>query len=108
MKKMPKILVTALPLLLILGTALFAEGAPGPLEKASRGIVNIVSGPVEFLREIATGSQDNWYVPGIALGIVKGLGKFATRSFIGVYEVATFPFPFPKGYGPIIEDTDVW
>ena len=106
MKKIVKTILIIPGFLFMLQAFLYADG---PLEKAGRGITNMVSGPIEFLREIATGSQENWYLPGMLLGTVKGLGKFVRRSFIGVYEIVTFPFPLPPdGYDKIIEDTEVW
>ena len=106
MKNIAKAIVIISVCLFTLQALVYADG---PHEKAARGITNLASGPVEFLREIATGSQENWYVPGMLLGTVKGLGKFVQRSFIGLYEIVTFPFPLPpEGYGKILEDTEVW
>jgi hypothetical protein len=28
------------------------------------------------------------------------------RAVVGVYEIATFPIPLPKGYGPILKDPE--
>jgi putative exosortase-associated protein (TIGR04073 family) len=36
-------------------------------------------------------------------GVLRGLQRFAMREGVGIYEIVTFPIPYPKYYEPIME-----
>jgi putative exosortase-associated protein (TIGR04073 family) len=85
-------------------------GCAGPSQKLGRGMVNMV----EFARmgEIGRGfeqtaifgSPDQSYTT----GIFNGVSRSFVRTFVGAYEVLTFPIPnhAPGNYGPILLPED--
>ena len=79
--------------------------AQGVLDKFSRGIINIVVSPLELFQEIgdAYKEYDDMAVA-LPMGLVKGSWNTARRFGVGLYEVVTFPIPFPRDYRPVIEE----
>ena len=78
--------------------------AYGPMDKLSRGAVNIVVSPMEVVDAIwGYWSEDN-YPAGLTWGPVVGTFNCVKRAVVGVYEVVTFPFPIPADYWPILDE----
>lgn len=76
----------------------------GPMRKLGRGAANIAYGIWEVPIKIIEVKEMDGAVAASTLGVVKGLAAAFQRTFVGVYELLTFPFPQPTGtYGPIIE-----
>ncbi len=94
------LLVAALVLMNLASPALAKDDA---FTKFGRGVTNIAISPAELYTQPLLLSKS--CEPAIAIfgGLFKGLSMFVVREVVGVYEVITFPFPIPKGYGPIIE-----
>ena len=65
----------------------------GPTRKLGRGISNILYGASEFPHSIALINDREGNAAAASYGIVKGVARTVFRFGIGVYEVATFPFP---------------
>jgi putative exosortase-associated protein (TIGR04073 family) len=87
-----------LPVLLIL--LLFAPSAHAgdPLRKLSRGFVNILTSPLEYgVQFQATTARMNGFMA-IPYTLVTGTGAMLVRIGSGVYDIVTFPIPFPEGY----------
>ncbi len=86
-------------LALVAAVALTA-GCAGPEKKLGRGLMNVT----EFARlgEIRRSMEQThlWENTDSAYttGLIRGVHRSLARTAIGVYEIATFPFP---GYGPI-------
>ena len=76
-------------------------GCAGPEQKLGRGISNMT----EFARlgEIRRSMEQTamWQRPakGYTTGFLRGFNRSIARTFIGVYEVVTFPFP---SYDPLL------
>lgn len=71
--------------------------------KLGRGVANVLTGWIEIPKNIyATSVEDN-VLAGATLGLAKGAGMTIVRTGAGIYEVATFPFPLPENYDPILE-----
>lgn len=88
-------------ILSVLGlVGLMACGCSGPEKKLGRGINNLT----EFVRmgEIRRSVEQTalWYGPETAYttGFIRGFNRSLARTFIGAYEVVTFPFP---SYDPL-------
>lgn len=45
---------------------------------------------------------------GATYGVVKGIGRFFMREGVGIYELLTFPVPYPKYYEPILRPEFLW
>lgn len=76
--------------------------------KLGRGLVNVGTGWIELPKGIRDGSQEEAPLVGVTAGIFKGLGLGLLRTGVGVIEVVTFPFPWPKDYSPVYEPEYVW
>jgi len=72
------------------------------LRKAGRGVSNLIGGWLEIPLNIQQYTRrydiGGGFFTGLAYGVVKGLN----RTFIGVYEVATFFVPIPADFQPIL------
>lgn len=85
---------------LLFGTVCFAQD---PFTKLGRGVANTLTGWVELPKNIYnTSVQDNAFA-GLTLGLARGAGMTLVRTGAGIYEIATFPFPLPQDYRPVLE-----
>ena len=80
--------------------------AGNAMEKLGRGLANVGVSPLELPEAMWDEGRDmDAYAIGSALtvGVIKGAFNVIKRAVVGVYEVATFPFPVPAEYEPIID-----
>lgn len=94
------IILIGVMIILNIASASFAEDAG---KKLGRGLVNILTGWIELPKNIYETSAESNLFAGITVGLAKGLGMTVVRTGAGVYETATFPFPLPQEYKPILE-----
>ena len=78
----------------------------GPVTKLGRGLCNMVTFPLEFPEQISRTNRSDGPFAACTVGVLKGLGWMVGRACIGVYEAATFMFPVPKDYQPILCDPE--
>ncbi len=71
--------------------------------KLGRGVANTLTGWIELPKNIYKTSVDENALAGVTLGLAKGAGMTIVRTGAGIYEIATFPFPVPQDYKPILE-----
>lgn len=75
-----------------------------PVRKLSRGLANTITGVFEIPLTIQAVGLEQGPAAGLSLGLMIGLGGAVTRTAIGLIEVATFPFPLPRGgYEPLLQ-----
>jgi len=76
--------------------------------KLKRGIVNIVTAPLEIPKQTSiywkkgTEKSDHAVVKiasGLAKGVINTIGRFGS----GIYDVVTLNVDFPKGYQPLMK-----
>ena len=80
----------------------------GPTRKLGRGLSNLLFAVTDWQQTIAE-TNDNEGNSAVAYGFIKGAGRFFTRTGVGLYEIATFPFPLNKGkYSPVLRDDVRW
>lgn len=83
------------------------EPMSGPLKKFNRGIINIVTSPIEIARQVdlswKEGAQAKSVDRGIFSGIIKGIMYTAGRMSSGIWDVVSFPFQTPKNYDSIMK-----
>lgn len=72
-------------------------------KKLCRGLVNIITFWYEIPKGVCDTTKEYNILSGCTIGLVKGVGIAAARLAAGMYETASFPFPIPEGYTPIIE-----
>lgn len=101
-KRTMKHLVLGVIFVLVLGSAglCFANDA---FTKLGRGVANTLTGWVELPKNIYNVSVEENALAGVTLGLAKGAGMTIVRTGAGLYEIATFPFPLPQDYKPILE-----
>lgn len=93
----------SLALLSLLATTAFADiqdppiNDQGPTRKLSRGIANILFGVGELVQQPTLMNEREGNNAAFSYGIVRGVGRFASRLGFGVYDVLTFPFPTTRG-----------
>ena len=84
--------------------------ASNPAEKLSRGVANIITGPIEIAKQIdiewkesaKQGSTRNVAV-GVFAGIIKGMAFSVARIGSGVWDIVSFPFKVPANYEPVMK-----
>lgn len=77
--------------------------ANNPGHKFVRGVGNVLSGWLEIPLSIYNESLEETPLTGMTVGLIKGIGNTIARTCVGIYETATFPFPFPEDYRPIMD-----
>ena len=97
-------------LMVFLLTAAFTSPAycNDPGKKLGRGICNVFTFPLELYTQFTEVNNDFGVFAAGTWGIIKGFGMSAVRLLVGVYEVATFPFPIPEDYMPILTDPEFY
>ncbi len=83
-----------------------AKAAGDALTKLGRGLANCVTFPIEIPNQISKTNNSEGPAAAATVGVVKGVVMAAFRAVVGVYEVATFPFPVPECYKPILTDPE--
>ncbi len=68
---------------------------PSPATKLTRGITNVITGPLELPKYLIGGAFNCNTKPldGLGVGLVRGTSRAIERVGIGFWEVFTFPFP---------------
>jgi putative exosortase-associated protein (TIGR04073 family) len=76
----------------------------GPTRKLGRGLSNFVFAPADFFVTVNQINQLEGNSAGAGYGVVRGLGRSATRHVAGLLEILTWPFPsFLRGsYYPLL------
>ena len=79
-----------------------------PLQKFNRGIVNIVTAPIEIAKQVdlswkESAQQSKSKSVGVFSGFLKGLGYTVGRMGSGLWDVVTFPFQTPHNYEPLMK-----
>jgi len=77
-----------------------------PMKKLGRGACNVVTCPLEIFEQMKRVNNSEGPFASITYGLLKGIGMTGVRAVVGVYEIATFPIPFPKNYRPILKDPE--
>ncbi len=80
--------------------ALFTSGCTGPEQKLGRGVNNLfeVVRMGEMRRSIEQTAVFDSPEVGYTTGVIRGFNRSVGRTALGVFEIATFPFP---SYDPI-------
>lgn len=91
------------------GWAAEGERAYTWADKLKRGLINVVTSPVEVAREIYITTEEKNLLVGWTIGIVKGMAEGFVRFSAGVVDILTSPFNFPDSRrGPLIDPEYVW
>jgi len=74
----------------------------GTTRKLGRGVANILTAPLELVREPYLIGQDDGMLAGVTVGLVRGVGSTVIREAAGIIETVTFPIPIPKNFQPLL------
>lgn len=78
-------------------------------DKLGRGALNIITFPLELVRQFHFGASEDTTTAKRFLLIFAGFGKTVLRLGAGVVELMTFPLDFPTaGKTPLMEPEFVW
>ena len=81
----------------------------GPTRKLGRGLSNFFLAPAEIPVTIAKINQDEGNAAAAGYGVVRGLGRAATRHIAGFIEIMTWPVPISRhGYYPLLRRDVPW
>jgi putative exosortase-associated protein (TIGR04073 family) len=72
-------------------------------KKLYRGVANIATGWIELPKNAYNAALEYDFASAVFIGLSKGCWMAIVRTSVGVYDTLTFPFPIPKGYGPLLE-----
>lgn len=100
---MRRVIKTCLIVLIILNVPISAF-AGNPITKFGRGLCNIVTFHFEIMEQSSRIKASHGSLAGMTYGLGKGIGMALVRALVGIYEVVTFPIPYPEGYEPILKD----
>jgi len=78
----------------------------GPVTKLGRGICNMLTFPLEIPEQISRVNNSDGPFAASTVGVLKGFGWAIGRACVGVFEAATFIFPGPKNYEPVLKDPE--
>ena len=84
----------------------FTRETPGA--KAGRGIMEMITGFMEFPGNIYAESRDDGLASGLTIGLAKGVGMIPVRELVGVYELVTAPIEVPDDYRPVLDPPLPW
>jgi putative exosortase-associated protein (TIGR04073 family) len=78
-------------------------------EKLSRGVVNVVTSPLEIPRNIDKVGSDKGPAYGWTVGLVQGAATTILRAGAGLVDTLTFPFNWPNGRkAPLMSPEYAW
>ena len=85
-----------------------ASYANNPGEKLIRGVVNVVTFPLEIPKqtysEYKRGREKTFHVSvWILCGLVKGTAYSVGRAASGAWDMLTFPLAIPENYTPVMQ-----
>ena len=100
-----KLFFAAVVLSLIVSSATPAF-CDGPTTKLGRGLCNMITFPLEIPEQISRVNNSDGPFAASTVGVLKGLGWAIGRACVGVFEAATFMFPVPKNYEPVLKDPE--
>lgn len=70
--------------------------------KLGRGLANTFFGIVEIPIQVQRTNEAEGGGAAITWGVCRGIGHFFMREGVGIYEILTFPIPYPRYYEPIL------
>jgi putative exosortase-associated protein (TIGR04073 family) len=81
----------------------------GPTRKLGRGISNFFFAPAELFVTVGTVNTNEGNAAAASYGVVRGLGRTATRHIAGFLEAVLWPFPaYRESYRPLLPSDIPW
>jgi putative exosortase-associated protein (TIGR04073 family) len=112
MRKLHKVSIALLALLVVSFPLMAAEaeiqGEGTPLRKLQRGFLNVALSPIEISTELSKEVHNDTLPPSWVAGLGRGSFYAVGRALVGVYEIVTFPIPYPANYKPVLQPEFEW
>ncbi|MDD5225955.1 MAG: exosortase system-associated protein, TIGR04073 family [Candidatus Omnitrophica bacterium] len=116
MKRTSKTLIALLALLALSLPLIAAEVAPEaeiqgegtPQRKLQRGFLNVALSPIEISNELSKEVKNDTLPPSWFAGLGRGSIYAVGRALVGIYEMVTFPIPYPAQYKPVLQPEFAW
>jgi putative exosortase-associated protein (TIGR04073 family) len=81
----------------------------GPTRKLGRGLSNFFLAPAEIPMTIAKINEDEGNSAAFGYGVMRGLGRSATRHIAGFLEIVLWPVPaWKQSYYPLLPSDIPW
>ena len=84
------------------------ENEGTPQRKLQRGFLNVALSPLEISNELAKEKKNDTFPPSWLTGAGRGMAFMMGRALVGVYELVTFPVPYPANYKPVLSPEFAW
>ncbi len=84
------------------------QGEGTPLRKLQRGFLNVVLCPFDISNELSKEVRNDTAPPSWVAGLGRGSIYAVGRALVGVYEMVTFPIPYPANYKPVLQPEFPW
>jgi len=84
------------------------QGEGTPQRKLQRGFLNIALSPIEISNELSKEVRNDTFPPSWVAGLGRGSAYAVGRALVGVYEIVTFPIPYPAHYKPVLQPEFEW
>ena len=112
MKRSSKILIAILVLLAfslpLMAAEVEIQGEGTPQRKLQRGFLNVALSPIEISHELSKEVRNDTFPPSWVAGLGRGSIYAVGRALVGVYEMVTFPLPYPANYKPVLQPEFTW
>ena len=84
------------------------QGEGTPQRKLQRGFLNVALCPFEISNELSKEVRNDTFPPSWVAGLGRGVCYTVGRALVGVYEMVTFPIPYPAHYKPVLSPEFPW
>ncbi len=84
------------------------ENEGTPQRKLQRGFLNVALSPLEISNELAKEKKNDVFPPSWITGAGRGVAFMMGRALVGVYELVTFPVPYPANYKAVLSPEFAW
>lgn len=112
MQRFPKVFAALVLTLFVLLPLRAAEaeiqGEGTPQRKLQRGFLNVALSPIEISNELSKEIRNDTLPPSWFIGLGRGAAYTVGRALVGVYEMVTFPLPYPAHYKPVLHPEFPW
>jgi len=84
------------------------QGEGTCLRKLQRGFLNVALCPFEISNELSKEVRNDTFPPSWVAGLGRGSCYAVGRALVGVYEMVTFPIPYPANYKSVLSPEFPW
>ena len=102
------LLAFSLPAMAAVAPEVEIQGEGTCLRKLQRGFLNVALSPFELSNELSKEVRNDTLPPSWVAGLGRGSIYTVGRALVGVYEMVTFPIPYPAKYKPVLSPEFPW